>query len=180
MLLRILLVFALAIAAVLLFAATKPPTLRIARSIVIDAPPDAIYPLIADFHQWPLWAPADHEDKSMVRQYAGAASGVGARTSWTGRGPAGTGTAKITAADAPSTVLVVADWKKPFALENQNTFRLEPISGSTATQVTWTFEGANIYPMKVMEVFTSADRMMGRHFELGLRNLKAAAESRAR
>jgi hypothetical protein len=37
--------------------------------------------------------------------------------------------------------------------------------------------GPNLYIMKLMSVFTNMDRMMGRHFEEGLANLKAAAES---
>jgi len=36
--------------------------------------------------------------------------------------------------------------------------------------------GTNVYLMKVMSVFMNMDRMMGKHFEAGLENLKRAAE----
>jgi len=40
----------------------------------------------------------------------------------------------------------------------------------------WSMTGPNLFPMKLMSVFTSMDRMMGRHFERGLADLKAIAE----
>jgi len=37
-------------------------------------------------------------------------------------------------------------------------------------------QGTNVYAMKVMSIFLNMDRFMGKHFEAGLANLKAAAE----
>jgi hypothetical protein len=71
-------------------------------------------------------------------------------------------------------ILVQVDWKKPFATRNLNDFTLE--SAGNATRVTWTMEGNNLFPMKVMSLFVNMDRMVGHHFEAGLANLKAAAE----
>ena len=45
-------VLAVGIAAVLVFALTKPDTFRVERSLAVKAPADAIYPLVADFHRW--------------------------------------------------------------------------------------------------------------------------------
>ena len=45
-------ILVVAAAVVLVLAMTKPDTFRVARSAVIKAPPDKIFPLIADFHQW--------------------------------------------------------------------------------------------------------------------------------
>jgi hypothetical protein len=39
--------------------------------------------------------------------------------------------------------------------------------------------GTNVYAAKLMSVFISMDRMLGKHFEAGVRDLKAAAESQA-
>jgi len=36
--------------------------------------------------------------------------------------------------------------------------------------------GPNFFMMKLMSVFTNMDKMMGKHFEDGLSNLKAVAE----
>ena len=40
------------IAAVLGLAATKPDTFRVERSATIKAPPEKVYLLLNDFHQW--------------------------------------------------------------------------------------------------------------------------------
>ena len=42
----------LAIIITLIFAATRPETFRIERSISIKASPEKIFPFIIDFHQW--------------------------------------------------------------------------------------------------------------------------------
>jgi hypothetical protein len=52
---------------------------------------------------------------------------------------------------------------------------LEP---GPATKVTWTMQGSNLYVMKLMSIFVNMDRVMGKHFEIGLSNLKKAAENR--
>ena len=78
MILKIVVAVVVLLAAILLFAATKPDTFRIQRSLVIQAPPGKISPLINDFHNWPQWAPQDREDATMKRTFGGAESGVGA------------------------------------------------------------------------------------------------------
>ena len=50
-------VLAIAIAAVLILAATKPSTLRVQRAVSIKAPAERIFPLINDFHQWKAGRP---------------------------------------------------------------------------------------------------------------------------
>jgi hypothetical protein len=163
-----------AVAAILILAATKPDGFRIERSVTIQASAERIFPLINDFHDWSQWAPQDREDPSIQRTYSGPASGVGAASEWTGSGKAGSGKMSITESAAPSRVVIDVHFVKPFAAHNVNVFTLEP--EGTATKVTWTMEGTNLYFMKLMSVFSSIDRMMGGHFESGLRDLKAAAE----
>jgi len=50
MLFRVLVLIFVLIAGVLLFAATRPDSVRIERSITIAAAPEKIFPLINDFH----------------------------------------------------------------------------------------------------------------------------------
>jgi hypothetical protein len=133
-----------------------------------------LYALIADFHNWPQWAPQDREDPTMQRTYRGAASGLGAVSEWTSKGSAGAGEMTITAATASSKIDVVVDWKRPFKVRNAHSFTLTP--AGSGTQLTWSAEGTNLYIMKVMEVFVGVNGLMGKHFEAGLVNLKKIAE----
>ena len=182
MILRIVVIAAVAIAAILafvvIFAATRPNTLRVQRSLTIDAAPERIFPLIDDFHNWPRWAPQDKEDPSMKRTYSGAAFGTGAVSDWESSGNAGKGRMSIVESTSPARVVVQVDFVKPFTAHNRNEFVLEAISepGPT-TKVTWTMQGSNLYVMKLMSSFVNMDRVMGKHFEAGLKNLKQAAEN---
>jgi uncharacterized protein YndB with AHSA1/START domain len=174
MVLKLLLGVMFVVAAVLVVAATKPATFHIEKSVMIQAPPEKVFTLIEDFHNWPEWAAQDREDATMQRTYGGAATGLGAVSDWASKGSAGAGRMMITAAMVPSKVDVVVDWKRPFKVRNTHQFTLTPIGDNT--RVTWVAEGTNLYMMKVMEVFVGVNGLMGRHFEAGLENLKKVAE----
>lgn len=178
MVLKIVIALAVVIAAVLLFAASKPNTFAIQRSIVIDAPPEKVFELINDFHNWPKWTPQDKEDAAMKRTFSGTASGAGAVSDWTGSGNTGAGRMTIIESQPSQKISVQVDWTKPFETRNINDFVLEPAGAST--RLTWSMRGPNLYPMKLMGVFVNMDRSMGKHFEAGLASLKQVAEPGAK
>jgi uncharacterized protein YndB with AHSA1/START domain len=173
--LRILLGLVVLVALILGFAATRPPRLRISRSVEIAAPAARVFGLVDDFHEWRAWAPGDKDDPTSNRTYSGAAAGVGAVSTWRGNGNTSVARMEITEAAPDSRVVVTVDFSAPFVARNVNTFSFEPGAGGR-TRVTWDFDGENVYMMKVMGIFTNMDRMMGKHFEAGLDNLKVAAE----
>ena len=55
-------VLGIAIAVVLILAASKPATFSVERAITIAAPAERIFPLINDFHQWGSWSPWENKD----------------------------------------------------------------------------------------------------------------------
>ena len=95
-------VLAIAIAVVLILAATKPDTFRVQRATIVKAPPEKIFPLINDFHQWGTWSPYETKDPAMKRSYSGAESGKGAVYAWEGNKNVGSGRMEIL--DAPGAV----------------------------------------------------------------------------
>src|SRR4051794_35447633 len=97
-------ILALGIAAVLILAATKPDVFKVQRETDINAPPDSIFPLINDFHQWKSWSPYETKDPSMHRHFGGAASGKGAPYGWEGDKNVGSGHMEITEAAAPTRI----------------------------------------------------------------------------
>lgn len=176
MLKKILIAVVVLIAGVLLFAATKPDVLRVERSVVVNAPPEAIYSLIADFHQWPRWSPWEALDPAMTRTHSGAPSGEGAVYEWSGNSDVGKGRMEILDTQKPAIVTIALDFIEPWEGHNITEFRLTPQQDSTV--VRWTMEGPSPYMMKVMSVFMNMDRMVGGDFEKGLGALKTAAEGR--
>src|SRR4051812_44906447 len=85
-----------AIAGVLIFAATKPDDFRVQRSISISAPPEKVFALINDFKQWPQWSPWEKKDPAMKRTYSAVTAGNGARYAWEGNSEVGEGSMQIT------------------------------------------------------------------------------------
>jgi hypothetical protein len=176
MLAKIAIGLAAVIVIILGLAATKPDSFTVVRTIEIKAPPDKIAPLLSDFHQWSAWSPWEHLDPAMQRTFSGAAAGPGAVYGWSGNDKVGAGRMEITAV-TPARVDVKLDFLKPFASHNLTEFALAA-KGDTTT-VTWTMHGPMPFISKIMTVFVSMDRMIGKDFEQGLANLKAAAEKSA-
>jgi uncharacterized protein YndB with AHSA1/START domain len=160
--------------ALLAFAATKPDTFRVQRSTNIKAPPEKIFALINDLHSWDAWSPWERLDPAMQRTHSGAASGKGAVYEWAGSGEVGAGRMEIIEASPPSAVKIKLDFLKPFEAHNFAEFTLEP--KGDVTDVTWAMYGPHTYVAKLMSVFFSMDSMVGKSFETGLANLKAATE----
>jgi hypothetical protein len=174
MVVRVILAIAVILVAVLLYAANKPGTLRVQRSVTIQAGADKVFPLINDLHNWSEWEEQAVENPSVVRTYSGSGSGVGAACAWEGSGSAGKAHMVITESEPNRKVLVQVDFERPFHAHNINEFVVEP--GVNATTVTWNWHGENVYVLKLMSVFTNVNRMMGTHFETSLESLRKAAE----
>jgi hypothetical protein len=168
------LVVVLAIAAILILALTKPNTFRVERSITINASPQKVATLINDFHQWNAWSPWAQLDPAMKTTYSGPASGPGSVYEWEGNSKVGKGRMEILSAE-PEKTSIKLDFLKPFEGHNTADFVLEP--QGTATRVNWIMYGPmDLFPGKLMSVFTSMDKMIGPDFDKGLANMKAAAE----
>jgi len=110
----------------------------------------------------------------MKRTHSGAANGKSAVYAWDGNKEIGKGSMEITESSPPSKVTIKLDFVKPFEAHNILEFTLEPKGDST--NVTWAMHGPNTYLAKVMSIFFSMDRMVGKDFETGLANLKAVVE----
>ncbi|MEI9890385.1 MAG: hypothetical protein WDN45_07015 [Caulobacteraceae bacterium] len=54
---------------VLCLVSIKPNIFRIARSVKIKAPPEALYPYVVDFHRWIEWSPWEGIDADLKRTY---------------------------------------------------------------------------------------------------------------
>jgi hypothetical protein len=180
-------VLAIAIAVVLILATGKPHTFRVERATVIQAPPEKIFSLIDDFHQWRAWSPWEDRDPALKRTYEGAEHGKGAVYAWDGNRNVGAGRMEILnatspSATSPSAIVIKLDFIKPFEGHNTAEFTMLPRGGATdagtniGTNITWAMHGPAPLMHRVMQVFMNLDRMIGKDFEAGLANLKKAAE----
>jgi uncharacterized protein YndB with AHSA1/START domain len=168
-----LLVIAAALAVLLAYAATKPDTFRVERSLRIQAPPERLHAMINDLRSFNTWNPYERKDPAIKGNYGPTTVGAGARYGWESH-EVGTGSLAILETVPASKVTMALDFVKPFEAHNQAEFTLQPEQGGT--RVTWAMHGPVPYLGKVMHVFINVDRMVGTDFEAGLANLKTLAE----
>jgi len=171
-------VLALIIAAVLIYAGSKPDTFRVQRSAAIAAPPDKIFPHLNDLHAHRAWSPFE-KDPAMKRTHSGAPAGKGAVYEWEGNREVGKGRIAITESVPSSKLVLALDMLKPFEAHNTVEYTLVPNSNATTatTNVTWAMYGTQPFMAKLMSTFIDCDKMVGSQFELGLARLKAIAEA---
>ena len=145
------------------------------RVTTIKAPPEAIMPLISDFHQWTRWSPWEHLDPKMQRTFSGAPAGKGAVYSWQGNSDVGEGRMEIIDFVPPGRIVIKLDFITPVESNNVTEFVLVPQGDQTV--VTWKMKGPMPFVSKLMTVFASLDTLIGPDFERGLAKLKSAAEA---
>jgi len=168
-------IVAAAIVALLAYAATRPDSFRIERSALIKAPPEKIFGLVNDLHQWTAWSPWEKIDPALKRSYSGPQSGKGAAYAWEGNNKVGSGRMEITDAASPSKVIIKLDFLKPFEAHNTADFAFA--RQGDATTVTWAMFGPSPFISKLMGTFFNMERMVGGQFEQGLANLKRISET---
>jgi uncharacterized protein YndB with AHSA1/START domain len=170
---KILIVVVVLIAGILIYAATQPDTFHVERSTSIAAPPEKVMGYITDFHQWGTWSPWEKLDPALQRTYSGPASGKGTVYEWTGNSSVGSGRMEVTSVE-PAKAVIDLQFKAPMESRNVTTFALAPSGANTG--VVWSMDGPMPYLSKVMCVFVSMDKLIGKDFEKGLADLKAVAE----
>ncbi len=153
-----------------------PDKAHIERSVVIKAPQETVYALVADLNEAGKWSPWQEYDPSMTATVTG--SGVGQKQIWVSK-KMGNGSQEIAALAPPSRV----DFNLDFGTHGVATavMTLEPVADGT--KVVWSFDsnmrkGVPVYmaPMSTYMGFFM-DAMLGKDYDKGLANLKRVAEA---
>lgn len=160
----------------LLIGAMMSQHYEVTRRVMVKAPAERIFPLIAQLENWPQWNPFIEIDPTIVTTLGPKTSGVGASQSWTG--DSGGGRLTITESDPASGV--VCDMVFLNGVNEApaiSWLRLQPRSDG-AVEVVWTLNGEMNLPLLGGFMARMADGMIGPAFERGLEKLQARAEGR--
>ena len=147
-------------------------TFRVARSIVIAAPAEAILPEIADLRRHELWSPFARPDGKTVGEYGGA-PGEGQTYSFSG-GRSGQGRIRVDAV-RPERVVMTLAMLKPVKATNTVEFTLKP--RRDGIEVTWAMFGPQTLLGRLLSLVVDCEKMCGEQFAQGLAALKALAET---
>lgn len=149
-----------------------PNEYTVTRSIVINAPPEKIYPLIAAPAEWKKWSVWNQRDPAMQMSFSGPASGTGAAWDWQSK-TEGSGGMKFTQA-APNQYIDYELHFEGMGKPSSGALRLEP--QADGTKLTWSMQGTTEGNL-MMKLFSPfMDKMIGGDFDGGLKNLKKLAE----
>ena len=176
MIARILILLAVAIVAIIIIIAMRPPTFRVERSATINAPPAAVFAEVNNLHNWEAWSPWAKLDPNAKNTYSGPAEGVGADFAWDGNKNVGAGRMTITQSKPVELIAIDLQFYRPFAATNRTEFTFTP-EGS-GTRVTWAMSGRNGFLGKAVGLVVDCDKMCGQMFEKGLRQLNTACEAK--
>lgn len=152
-----------------------PSRAHVERSIIVDAPPEAVFPLVNNLREFNKWSPWSEKDPAADYVFDGPDSGVGARLTWASNKPdVGSGSQEIIASDPHKLVRTQLD----FGAQGVATahFILIPQDGNK-TQVTWGFDADFGWDLLGRYFGLWFDYWIGPDYEHGLEKLKQAAES---
>jgi len=165
-----------ALGGVIALASLKPNTFSVSRSAVIDAPAEAVFARLVDFHAWKDWSPWARLDPDAKESFEGPESGVGSSMAWSGNRKVGAGRMTILECVKDELLRLKLDFERPMRATNAASFELKPEGGST--RLTWTMKGKNDFQAKLFSLFVNCEKLVGGDFEQGLANLKALVEEK--
>jgi len=149
-----------------------PRDAHVERSIVVDRPAAAIFPLVNSLKRFNEWSPWSQYDPNVKMSFSGPDAGPGASMHWAGNSKVGTGDQMITESIPDKRVSTDLNFGE---MGTSKASWLLSSDGSTTT-VVWTLD-ANLgnNPIgRYMGLFM--DKMVGPDYERGLAQLKALAE----
>jgi len=160
--------------------ATRPASYRVERKLEVAAPPDLVFGVLNDLHQFAgvlvlFGTPWEKLDPNMQKTFEGPAAGVGQSYAWTGK-EVGKGKMTIEESVPGQKVGIKLEFVKPMA--STATFALTLAGTPTGSFVTWSMAGNHNFIGKAFGIFMDMDKMLGNDIEKGLALLKTVAEDK--
>lgn len=153
-----------------------PKEFHVERSVVIDAPPEFIFPYVSHFENMNTWGPWLDADPDAETSIEGEDGTEGAKSYWSGNDSVGEGTQTLTTVAPDTLVESRLHFIRPYESDANARFRLRDVE--EGTEVTWAIYGENNFVSKIMSTFMNLDAQIGPDFEEGLNNLKQLVESK--
>lgn len=149
-----------------------PSTVRVTRSIEIDAPPEAVFAYVSDLNHFNDFSPWVAADPAATYSVAGGAGSVGQKLSWASTdSDIGVGSMTITSVEPPTRVTLDLD----FGQMGKADCVWDIAPTADGAKVTWTFHTET---RGVLMRWTGVlfGRWIGSDYERGLARLKLTLE----
>jgi hypothetical protein len=160
---------------VIILALMAPKTYDVSRSIVISKPRTEVFEYLKYLKNMDYWSPWSKKDPNMEKKFTGIDGEIGATSYWKGNKDVGEGEQEIKNIVEGERIDTELRFLKPWKSTSDCYTKVES-AGKGQTKVIWGFSGKNKFPMSIMTVFMSMDKMVGKDFEAGLSTLKSELE----
>ena len=147
------------------------PAFHVARSIVIQRPPEEVFDTVVDYNTWTSWSPWLGIDKEASVTVNGDGTSLGSTYSWDGE-LVGAGEMEHAEQSRPSFIEDQLRFTKPFKSESGVRFDLQPVDGGT--ELTWHMDGS--LPWFMFWMLSSMETFIGMDYERGLRMIRDRLE----
>ncbi|MBM1107565.1 SRPBCC family protein [Aurantibacter crassamenti] len=163
------------VAIVILLALAAPKTYNVSRSIEVKRPKQEVFDYLLSLKNMDDWSPWAKKDPNMVKTFTGTDGEVGCISHWVGNKDVGEGEQEIKRITNGEQIDSELRFLKPWKSTSDCYLKVVE-TAAAATKVTWGFSGKNKFPMSIMTLFMSMDKMVGKDFEEGLASLKSVLE----
>ena len=153
-----------------------PKSHKISRSIEINAPDSTVYQFVLDFKNFNSWSPWYKMEPQAQTNTMGEVGKPGYTYAWNGE-KVGKGKLEVMRTMPNQSIIEELTFYMPEPSVHQANFYFES-SEAGKTKVTWTMEGDNkpIFERWMYSLFVN--RMIGKDYDNGLKNLKTILEKK--
>ncbi|MGY5849693.1 SRPBCC family protein [Salegentibacter sp. F14] len=172
--------FYLVIAIITFFAflhAYAKKSYDLSRTMVINASKEEIFNYVSQLKKQPSWVPWFKRDPYAVLKFKGKDGIEGAGLYWRGNKKVGEGTQKIIKLKPPAIMETRLLFVRPIKLNSLTYIGLKELEPKKS-KIVWGVRGLFPFPLSIISIFYSVDKLLGDDLEKGLINLKAIMESR--
>ena len=172
----VLIILGVLLAILIILSLFAPKNYHVYRSIELDHPKEKVWKQLKYLKKQQEWSPWANKDPNMDQKFTGTDGEVGAVSYWNGNKEVGEGAQEITKIIDGKRIEQDLRFLKPFKSQSDCYMDLEELDNNRS-KVTWGFTGTNKFPMSIIMLFVSMDKMVGKDFEKGLENLKSNLNS---
>ncbi|MDT0644738.1 SRPBCC family protein [Zunongwangia sp. F363] len=145
------------------------------RTVVVNRSREEVYSFVRQLRKQPLWMPWFNRDPDANLKYKGIDGKLDAAFYWKGNGKVGEGYQKIVKIRQGKVIETKIIFIKPFKLNALTYIGVKEIEAEK-TKMVWGVRGHIPFPLTIIGIFYSVDKLLARDFEEGLKNLKTVLE----
>ncbi|APG59703.1 SRPBCC family protein [Christiangramia salexigens] len=148
----------------------------ISRTVVINKSREEVYNFVRQLKNQPIWNPWFDRDPDALKKYKGEDGKVDSSFYWKGNNRVGEGIQRVVKAKQGRVFETKLLFIKPVKL-NALTYIGVKEMDSEKTKMVWGVKGYLAFPLTIISLFYSPEKLLGEKLDVGLKNLKQHLEN---